>query len=202
MASKKVGGIHLFSAAVGLMVGFIILGGYIGYRSRSTPAAIYISPPAPTDVPPATATAEPLTVFVSGQVNKPGVYEFPQGSIVQEAIEGAGGFAPGADMVQVNLAYPLNNGLHIHVPEVDQDNEIPVFSGETHTSDNGASKININIAGAEELDTLPGIGPVTAAKIIAHREVNGLFGSAADIMDVDGIGPGKFDDIKDLISTD
>lgn len=202
MASKKVGGIHLLSAAIGLLVGFIILGGYIGYRSRSKPAAIYISPPAPTNVPSATATAEPVTVFVSGQVNKPGVYDFPRDSIVQEAIEGAGGFGPNADADQVNLAQPLNDGLHIHVPEVDQDSEVPVFSGETYPSDNGKSKININTAGVDELDTLPGIGPVTAAKIIGHREANGLFSSVADIMDVDGIGPGKFDDIKDLISTD
>ena len=138
-------------------------------------------------------------VDVSGCVKKPGVYEVSADSRIFEVIELAGGVTPDADTSYINQAEPVTDGLKINVPDRNQtENSV---SGETSSAlqdENG--KVNINTADMTRLQDLPGVGPVTAEKIISHRENNGYFRSIEDIKNVSGIGEKTFEKIKDMIS--
>lgn len=189
--------------------------GVMSLRQRTTATPIKIIPP-PTDVPPATVaptpepTTGPLRVYVSGAVLNPAVYTLPPGSIIDDAVRAAGGFAADADPVAVNLAQALVDGMQIYIPTLAEAVEAPpVISAPQPTAAPGANRmggitigglININLATQADLEMLPGIGPTTAEKIIAHREANGPFATIEAIMDVPGIGEGKFDAIKELIT--
>jgi competence protein ComEA len=133
-------------------------------------------------------TTSPFTVYITGQVVRPGVYELPPGSRFEDAIEIAGGFLPDADINGINLAALLIDSSHIIIPSSKIQEE--EFSG----------KVNINTATVVELDALPGIGPVYARNIVDYRQKNGLFTYIEDIQKVDGIGPALFEKIKDLIT--
>ena len=135
-----------------------------------------------------TATPGILTVYVSGAVATPGVYSLPAGSRVDAAIQAAGGFLPGAEQENINLAEPLEDGQQIDVP------------GIVDTSHVNAGRININTATAADLDTLPGIGPTTAQAIVDYRLEHGAFQAVQDIQNVPGIGPATFANIKDYIT--
>lgn len=195
----------------------------LGLLQRIQPAPMVIMPP-PTAVP--TATPGPVRVYINGEVNQPAVYSLPPDAIVQDLLEEAGGFTPDAQRDVVNLALPLQDGLQIYVPHQDEDvlpaelmvgrdsapaspSPIVVNSANTAvgaennpTNDNDSERININTADSVTLETLPGIGPSTAAKIIAHRDENGLFATIEDLMDVSGIGPAKFAQVEPLITVD
>lgn len=136
-----------------------------------------------------------IRVHVTGAVAHPGIIELPYQSRVGDAIEAAGGFSQGADRDGLNLAAILEDGAQLRVPEVGA-----TLPPQNPYSENSAARININSATAAELETLPGIGPVTAGKIIAYREANGPFARIEDIQDVPGIGPKTFDAIRDLIA--
>ncbi|MBK7216822.1 MAG: helix-hairpin-helix domain-containing protein [Candidatus Promineofilum sp.] len=157
-----------------------------------------------------TASPGPLRVYVSGAVVNPAVYTLPPGSIVDDAVRAAGGLSADADPVAINLAGPLADGMQIYVPaRVEGAPTPPPVSAPVATADPGASRmggvtiaglIDINLATQADLEMLPGIGPTTAANIIAHREANGPFATIEAIMDVPGIGEGKFAAMKDLIT--
>jgi competence protein ComEA len=168
--------------------------------SRSEP--IIISTPESTPTPSASPTPAPLRVHVSGAVHQPDqVQLLPPGSIVQDAIEAAGGPTGEADLERMNLALELADQMHVHVPEKGEENGPAAVSG--GESDDGAGEtVNINTATQTELETLPGVGPVTAGKIIAYRESHGPFPRIEDIEDVPGIGPATFEGLKDLIRVD
>jgi competence protein ComEA len=202
MESTRIGRPQILWLVAGLLLGFIILGVGILISRQNRPAAIFISPPPPLSTPSPTETPGNLTIFVSGEVNRPGVIELVQGTIVQDAIEAAGGYGSNADQDLVNLAQELSDGLHIHVPAMDEDSDVPIFSSDPGQSAGANRKVNINTAELEELDTLPRIGPVIANKIIEHRESYGSFTTIESIMEVSGIGPGTYDDLKDLITVD
>lgn len=202
MESTRIGRSQLLWLVAGLLLGFIILGAVIGITRLNRPAAIFISPPPPISTPSPTETPGNLTVFISGEVNNPGVLKLTQGTIVKDAIESASGYSPDADQDLVNLAHGLSDGLHIHVPAIGDNSDVAIFSISPGQSTGANRKININTAELEELDTLPRIGPVTANKIIEYRELFGPFTTIESIMEVSGIGPGTYDDIKDLISVD
>jgi len=136
----------------------------------------------------ASPTPASLAVYVSGAVVKPGLYYLPQGSRVGDAVNVAGGFAANAESDLINLAASLSDGEQINVPGV---------GGNAHIN---LGRININTATAEELDTLPGIGPTTAQAIVDYRTQNGLFQAIQDIMNVPGIGASSYDLIKNLIT--
>ncbi len=145
-----------------------------------------------------TVSGEPLiVVHVGGAVVSPGVYELPEGSRVQEAIEAAQGLTEEALPDVLNLARILSDGEQILVP-----NELDISEGvdlETTPGYRGDGKININNATLEQLDTLPGVGPATAEKIIAYRETNGPFLTTEDITQVSGIGDKTYEELADLI---
>ena len=130
-----------------------------------------------------------------------------------DAIDAAGGLTEDADMSKINLAYVLEDGVKIKIPSVNDKNEVRednnVTNGaeivdsvleDTSNSANSKSKmININKASQTELETLPGIGPSIALKIINFRNENGKFSSIEDLKKVSGIGENKYENIKNLI---
>ncbi len=148
-------------------------------------------------------TAAPLVVHVEGAVAQPGVYTLPAGSRVQDAIKVAGGMLKEADTRALNLAAPLQDGIRVLLPTIPPPTPTPdpnaPRSGKTPTPVI-VYPININTATQAELESLPGIGPVTAQEIIAYREAHGPFTSIEQIMDVEGIGPKTFEEIQDLIT--
>lgn len=169
-------------------------------------------------------TEEIIVVHISGAVNIEGIVELEAGSRIANAIEKAGGVKENADMTDINLAYPLEDGMKIHIPtkeetEANKNNENMIDESYVTSSSGGVSskedtnstqgssksttineKVNINTATQEELDTLPGIGPSIASKIIDYREQNGKFNSIEEIKEVSGIGDAKYEKIKDSIT--
>jgi competence protein ComEA len=145
----------------------------------------------------------PIKVFISGEVVNPAVYDLPAESIIEDIVQLAGGFSETADRDVVNLALRLSDGLHVHVPAFDEEPSTPLVSGGSSVS--GLSNegiVNINLATLPELETLPGIGPSLAQAIVDYREMNGAFVQIDDITDVPGIGPAKYEGLKDLIAVD
>ena len=149
--------------------------------------------------------AETVVVDVSGAVASPSVVELEAGSRVVDAIEAAGGLTEDADISSLNRAAVLTDGEKIYVPaEGEEVDEATTSSSSSSSSSSESSSdttelVNINTADADELDTLPGVGPVTAEAIIEDREANGPFTSIEDIMRVSGIGEAKFADMQDYI---
>jgi competence protein ComEA len=148
--------------------------------------------PVPTDTP--------IVVHITGAVPRPGVYALPEGARVQDAISAAGGFLAEAEKSGINLARVLDDGEQIDIPYVEGASIVVPTPGIEVVDSSSTELININTASQFELETLPGIGPTTAEKIIEYREENGPFSTIEDIMDVSGIGPGTFERIKDLIT--
>lgn len=160
-------------------------------------------------------------VYITGAVVRPGVYKVPADSRVNDAVQAAGGLAATADPEAVNLAEHLKDGIHVKIPHREQKKRSdppPTPPGRAgsptspQTGPRGSSKprggetlhvkkININRCTADELTTLPGIGGVLAGAIIRYRDDHGPFNSPEDIKRVSGIGRGRYDAIKELIST-
>jgi len=186
---------------LGVMAGFI-LSGVLIYVSRAPAGNPIVLQPAPTETP--------IAIDVTGAVARPGLYKFPTGARVQDAIDAAGGALAEADTSSLNLAALLEDAQQLDVPyaagsepqNTDPLFQLPTSVTETPTPDPNIELININIATVEELDALPGIGPTTAQNIIDYRDENGPFATIESIMDVPGIGPSTFDEIKDLITVD
>lgn len=141
-----------------------------------------------------------IMVDIGGEVNEPKVVELEEGSRVEDAIVAAGGVTDEADLTNINRAAFLNDGDKILIPSSESDGNTST-AYETETGSTGSGKININTADSEELQTLDGVGPVTAEKIIDYREENGQFSSIEDIKNVSGIGDKTFEKLKDDITT-
>jgi competence protein ComEA len=144
-------------------------------------------------------TPRPLLVHVTGAVQNPGVYALPPGSIVQNALDAAGGCSPEAVLTGINLAAPLQDGQQILVGSLDASASGTPVPSALPVSPTMAGKIDINAASAAELELLPGIGPSLAQKIIEYRERYGPFTKPEDLLRVSGIGPAKLQAIYDLI---
>jgi competence protein ComEA len=175
---------------LGVMAGFV-LAGVLVYVSRAPAGEPIVLQAAPTKAP--------LAVHVIGAVPRPGLYEFAEGARVQDAIDAAGGLLASASADSLNLAALLEDGQQLDIPygagSAPAATEAPVA-----TEPPAIGLVNINTASLAELDTLPGIGPTTAQKIIDWRTQNGNFSTIEDIMKVSGIGPATFENIKDLIT--
>ena len=164
-------------------------------------------------------TEETIIIYITGEVKNQGIYKLKTGSRIADAIEIAGGTTQEANINKINLAYILEDGMKIEIPNKDENlNEIEdkttnyvskntngtiSSNKETENTENKktSEKININTATQTELETLPGIGPSTALKICKYREENGKFTSIEDIKNVSGIGDSKYEQIKNLIKT-
>lgn len=145
-----------------------------------------------------------IKVYVTGEVNTPGVIELEEGARIQDAIEGVGGITSNANLKDINLAYEVSDGEKIYIPNLSEEVEENYEQSYVSNSDSksGASsngKININKATASELTNVPGIGASTAQKIVSYRDENGNFKSVEDIKNVSGIGGSKYESMKDYI---
>lgn len=155
----------------------------------------------PTTTQPTTAPGAPppadLVVHVAGAVGHSGVYRVPAGSRVVDVVQVAGGLAADAQPDAINLAAPVTDGERVYVPRLGEP--LPVVGGPSTT---GAppGPVDLNTASADQLDELPGIGPATAAAIVAHREQFGPFSSVDDLADVKGIGPAKIEVLRGLVT--
>ena len=129
-------------------------------------------------------------IYVTGAVHKPGLYALAGEQTVGEAVETAGGMAAYADTTAVNLAERAADGMHVHIP-YDWNGVPPAPIDE--------GKVSLNQADAEKLMTLPGIGPSMADNIIAYRREHGAFTSIDELQKVKGIGPAKFQKLKDQV---
>jgi competence protein ComEA len=134
-----------------------------------------------------------ILVHVAGAVRTPGLYELPAEARVADAVAAAGGPRRGADLDALNLAEVLADGLRIEVPKAGQ---APATSSEPGSE----STVSLNSADQTALESIPEIGPVTAAAIIAYREEIGSFSSVEQLLDVDGIGPATLEAILPYLS--
>lgn len=154
-------------------------------RSSPSPALIQIDDTATTDSVPSA-----IWVHVAGWVKQPGLVQVNAGARVADAIGAVGGVLPGARIDAINLAALVADGQQVLVPGPDSD---------PATSSTGDGKIHLNQATVAELDDLPGIGPVIAERIVAHREANGPFATVDDLLEVPGIGEAKLASLRDLV---
>ena len=165
------------------------------------PATGSATPAAPTATPAvgeAAGTATPVVVAVVGLVARPGLVTVPAGSRVADAVDAAGGLLPGTDPASVNLAALVTDGQQIAVG-------VPGVVGSPPASPDGGGAgggglVDLNSATAQELDALPGIGPVLAQRIVAHRDEQGPFRSVDQLDDVPGIGPTIFAELAELVT--
>ena len=169
----------VFIAVVSIVVGI-----GLGSRNRTTV-------PSPTVAQTVEEVARTLDVHVSGWVRSPGVVVLSDGAIVADAVEAAGGFRPGASTTSVNLAAPVQGGEQIYVAGPDS------AEGDLVTS--GDARVAVNRASASDLESLPGVGPVLAERIVAYRDEHGAFQTVEDLLDVPGIGESKLASIRDLV---
>lgn len=181
-------------------------------RPAGEPAGETVPPGTATEPPPPSASApSAVVVHVAGNVARPGIYTLDAGSRVADAIDAAGGVSGDGDPDTLNLAAPLSDGARIYVPaagEVDPASvaATPVTAPPAIGSDGGrtggapAGPINLNTADVDVLETLPGVGPATAAAIVDDRQRNGPFASVDDLERVRGIGPAKLAALIDLVT--
>jgi competence protein ComEA len=184
-------------AAVGVLVG----GGAVLWYVRSLPRPVTVRALRPEPSPSVSASPVLVVVHVAGWVRRPGVYELEQGDRVIDAIEAAGGARRGAQLDALNLAALVTDAQQVLVPKKAPVGEGapagPVSGG---SSESPAGLINVNTATAEQLETLPGIGPVLAGSIVEYREQNGPFTSVDQLLEVSGIGEARLADIRDLVT--
>lgn len=160
-----------------------------------------------------------ICIYITGEVNNVGVYYLEEGSRIIDAINLAGGITNKANISKINLAFVLEDGMKINIPNDNDLKNNPNFEFITRASGDGANDVtrdnneenvssetsnkidvvNINTASQTELETLPGIGPSLALRIIEYRKENGAFKNIEDIKNVSGIGDSRFNDIKDYI---
>ena len=145
-----------------------------------------------------------IIVHITGEVKKEGVIHLNKGDRIIDAIKKAGGETKQADLSQVNLAYELQDGQKIYIPNKNEKILKYIVDENGNTNINSLNskeeeKVNINTANQSELDSLPGIGPATAQKIIEYRNQNGNFKKIEDLQNVKGIGQAKYEEIRNNI---
>jgi competence protein ComEA len=155
-------------------------------------------------VPVAAPPAGPVVISVSGKVARPGLIEVPPGARVADAVQAAGGALPGTDLSALNLARKVADGEQIAVG-------VPAAAGPTATGPTAAAgdataapaaggKIDLNAATVQQLDGLPGVGPVMAQRILDWRTRNGRFSRVEQLRDVEGIGDRRFAQLRELVT--
>lgn len=156
----------------------------------------------PTSLP--TPTVLTIAVDVIGAVQQPGVYFLQPTARITDAVTAAGGLAPNADRLAVNMAARLTDAQQIRIPHVGESTLTTPepLSSAVEAATSVAATVNINTADGATLATLPGIGPAMAQRIIEYRTANGRFASVEDLQNVRGIGPSIFAELKDYVRID
>jgi competence protein ComEA len=192
----------LMIVAVGAVVGVLAgAAAVVVGRAGEPPASESVLPRA-VRVTTTTAPPPPLLVYLAGAVNRPGIVHLAEGARLVDAIEGAGGARADADLARVNLAERVVDGTRVYVPTVGEDPPAPVApegGGTSGGGEGGGAPLDLNHATEDQLDALPGIGPATAAAIVAHRRDHGSFQSVDDLLQVRGIGPAKLESLRSQV---
>ncbi len=201
---------HFMSYLLGLLTSLILVGGVLFFLRHPDPPAIVLHAP-PSPAPTATAlpppTPAPIMVFVSGAVQKPGLYNLAADERVGDALAKAGGFTATANASLINQAAKLQDGAQVYVPDLAEQatsqqppagvSEPVAQSGSSDTGGNAPTgSINLNTASAEQLDSLPGIGPSKAAAIVANRP----YATVDELDKVPGIGPSILEQVRPLVT--
>ena len=170
-----------------LILGLVLLVG--GRHVLHAGAAAQATPAAPQAIQ--AEQGPELVVHVVGAVHRPGLFRLAQGSRVADAVRRAGGPTRRADTSLVNLAAPVADGIQVVVP-------LKAAAGQPSAGAAATGPVHLNIATLEELDELPGVGPVTAQKILDYRQENGAFSSLDELDAIPGIGPARIEQLRDV----
>jgi competence protein ComEA len=188
------------TALVGVCVALALLV-LVGQRLAQAGAASEPEVVAAPLEPVAEAAARPvLVVHVVGEVRRPGLYRLRDGSRIADAVRRAGGARRGADLAALNLAAPLVDGVQVLVPSRVAVGGAPSSGADAGAGTSIAAAVSLSSATVEELDELPGVGPITAQKIVDYRAEHGPFGSVDDLDAVPGIGPTRIEQLRDLVT--
>jgi competence protein ComEA len=153
---------------------------------------------APLEPVAAPAARPVLVVHVVGKVMRPGLYRLREGARIADAVRRAGGPRLGADLAALNLAAPLVDGVQVLVPARAGSGAVVPTTGSA--GDASVGPVSLSSATVEDLDELPGIGPITAEKIVDYRTEHGPFGSVDDLDAVPGIGPARLEQLRELVT--
>ncbi|MBR2522871.1 MAG: helix-hairpin-helix domain-containing protein [Clostridiales bacterium] len=200
-SSAKYCGAFVLIVAIGVIYKFVCRGNFDGLPVTTSGSG--------TDISETDATSslqsdnDEISIYICGEVNDPGIYKVPSGTILNDVAQLAGGFTEDAALEDLNLVYQLSGNLSIYIPSYGTLGEADSFilrrgSTSSDVSDNDNGLININTASLDQLVTLPGVGESLGQSIIDYRGGN-RFDSVEDIMNVSGIGEAKFNKIKDRI---
>lgn len=199
MSVAKIGDMHqlfplarrrVLVAALALLVALLLVGRHLARAGAPT------EKPVAAQVEPISADSAPkLVVHVVGAVRRPGLYRLPDRSRIADAVTRAGGATRGADLSAVNLAAPVADGVQVVVPA----RAVPAKGGRGEpASSDPQGPVHLNTATLEELDALPGVGPVTAQKIVDYREQHGAFASIDELDAIPGIGPARLEQLREV----
>ena len=185
---------RLIAAVAALLLLALLAGRHLASSPRAAPAA------RATDVlggGPRPGGGSKIVVHVVGAVRRPGLYRLAQSARIADAVRRAGGTTKRANLEAVNLAAPLEDGLQVVVPRiVPAAGPADPAAGEDPAATSGP--VHLNTATLEQLDALPGVGPVTAQKILDWRQEHGAFTSVDDLDAIPGIGPARLGQLRDL----
>lgn len=190
----------LTGAVVILVV--LALGGRFLLRPDANADALRVEPVVAVETTTTdSAPAAQVVVHVVGAVRSPGLYRLDEGSRVADALALAGGTVPKADLAAVNLAAQLVDGTQVVVPKTGRRDQAPsaAVSGAAGAPA-PAGPIRLNAATLEQLQEIPGVGPVTAQRIVEFREQNGPFRSVDELDAVPGIGPKRLEQMRELVT--
>lgn len=186
--------------AIGVVVALAAIGIWVVTRppDAGPPLELVLPTVAPFEAVDASPIdPETVVVHVAGAVERPGLVEVSAGSRVADVVAAAGGATADADLDRINLALLVSDADHVHVPA--EGEAAVALERSTSAGPASAGPIDINRADTAALDELPGVGPATAAAIVAHREEHGPFTSVTALQEVPGIGPAKLERLRDLV---
>ncbi len=188
---------RVIAGALALFV-LVALGARFLLHARAVPSAPAVTPIVGSTTGNGPVAASRLVVYVVGAVRRPGLYRLADGARVADAVARAGGLSPKADRAGVNLAAPVADGQQVVVPA-----RLPAAVAAAQGAPGGAGSaegpVQLSVATLDQLDSLPGIGPVTAQKILDYRTAHGAFKSVDELDEVPGIGPSRVEQLRGLV---
>jgi competence protein ComEA len=181
---------------VAVSLAFVLLLGRFALGASTTTPAAPLPPPPAGEASVSGPSSSRVVVDVVGAVRRPGLYRLPQRARIADAVTRAGGSTAKADLAQVNLAAPLADGEQIVIP---RRGAAPAPGSAPATAGSSTGPVQLSTATQEQLDSLPGVGPVTAQKILDYRKEHGAFRSVDELDAVPGIGPKRLDQLRELV---